>query len=159
MSRLDAWHLLGIDTGDLVEERIPGLVLTEDLLQAKAYLQTTGPRRLLIKFSDDRDVLHDLPTRHRGRIAVVTFSTRPQDTIEVSADGRIQLTPDSANAVTGLPPTLTRSEAYNQLMNLPTVREPLPLGCWRHSRRTRDAIPCEHRHLKGARRDPPPRSP
>lgn len=124
MSRTDAWNLFGIDLGDLVEERIPGLVLIDDSRQAATYLRTPGPRRLFVSCS----AVLDLP-RERGRVTALCLSPRPDDTIEVTDDGRISHTSNAhlANAVTNPLPTLTRADAYAQLMTLPTVRTSAPL--------------------------------
>jgi hypothetical protein len=128
MSRVAAWNLLGIGTGDLADEHIPGLVLTRDFLQTKAHLQKPGPARLFVTCSGGLDLLHDLLTREHGRIAAISLTPWPHATIEVTADGRISgmSHPDLAEALTGPLPTLTRSQAHTRLMTLPTVRNPEP---------------------------------
>jgi hypothetical protein len=117
--------LFGIDSGDLVEERIPSLVLTDDFLQANTHLQNPGSCRSFISCAGGLDLLRDLLTRERGRIAAISLSPWLYDTIEVTADGQIdQMShPDLADAVKRSLPTFNRPEAYAQLMSLPTVRK------------------------------------
>jgi hypothetical protein len=143
LSRTDAWDLLGIDTGDLVEEHIPGLVLTDDILQAKAYLRTPGPRRLFISCSGDLDMLQGILTRERGRVAAISLAPWSHATIEVTAGGQIKQMsdPELANAVTGPLPTLTRPEAYAQLMTLPSVRTSALLEARRQRTRQSHSVP------------------
>ncbi|MGI8333760.1 hypothetical protein ACRYCC_27750 [Actinomadura scrupuli] len=128
MSRVAAWNLLGIGAGDLAGDQLPGLVLTGDFLQAKAHLQTPGPARLFVTCSGGLDLLHDLLTRERGRIAAISLTPWPHATIEVTADGRISgmSHPHLAGALTSPLPTLTRAQAHTRLMTLPTVRRPEP---------------------------------
>jgi hypothetical protein len=120
ISRTDAWDLLGIDIGDLIEEHIPGLVVTDDFPESKTYLRTPGPRRLFVSCSGGLDLLHDVLARERGHIAAISLSPWLYDTIEITADGQIihMSDPDLANAVTGPLPTLTWPEAFTQLMTL-----------------------------------------
>jgi hypothetical protein len=121
IARPDAWQLFGIDIGTLQEERIPGLTLTEDAQQARTYLGAQGPLpRILIVCDDGSEAVRELQPRGQSQLTVLALSPRADASTEVSADG--VLTPHKAAPPmpSHLPP-LSRPDAFNRLMSLPTI--------------------------------------
>ncbi|MEU4827065.1 hypothetical protein AB0H37_34775 [Actinomadura sp. NPDC023710] len=123
LSRPDAWRLLGIDIGTLQEDRIPGLVLTEDLEQTRAVLKRqTVARRVLITYDSDAEDVRISLSRQQSQIAVISLLTQTETTMGVTHDSEV-----SVNAV-GLPgparlATLSKDDAFVQLMSMPTVAQ------------------------------------
>ncbi|MFG2245784.1 hypothetical protein [Spirillospora sp. NPDC048823] len=121
LSRTDAWRLFGIDVGTLQDDRIPGLVLTDDPAQTRKNLARPGPpRRLLVTYADEVDDLQALPAHQQGQLVVVSLSTSATASVTVSNGGEV-----IANAA-GLPmsgrlPLLSRPDAFDQLMSMPTL--------------------------------------
>ncbi|NKZ03279.1 hypothetical protein [Actinomadura latina] len=115
LNRPDAWRLFGMDIGTLREDRIPGLILTDDHEQTRAFLALqTSSRRLLVTYGNEGEGL----SRGRGYVLVVSISARNQGSTKISADGEVTRTADPS--VTGRLPLLTRDEAFNRLMSMPT---------------------------------------
>ncbi|GAA1892363.1 hypothetical protein GCM10009736_70750 [Actinomadura bangladeshensis] len=114
LSRPDAWRLFGMDVGTLREDRIPGLVLTDDCEQTRVFLaRQTSPRRLLLAYGTEEDVPRD-----GGQTTVVSISTRAEGPTKISAGVEVTSTLDPSLA--SRLPTLTRNDAFNLLMTLPT---------------------------------------
>ncbi|MFA1544583.1 hypothetical protein [Actinomadura monticuli] len=116
LSRPDAWQLFGLDIGTLQEDRIPGLVLTDDHEQTRAYLaRQTSSQRLLLAYGNEDEGLLD----GRGQTPAISISAYTEGTSRVSADG-------AATNATGPPqsdrlPLLTRDGAFELLMAMPTL--------------------------------------
>ncbi|MEU5994216.1 hypothetical protein ABZ806_35040 [Spirillospora sp. NPDC047418] len=115
LSRPDAWHLFGMDLGTLQEDRIPGLILTDDREQNRVILtQQTSSRRLLLSYGNEGQDL----TGGRGRIPVLSISPRADGTSRIPADGAVTST--THPSPTDCLPLLTRDDAFNLLMSMPT---------------------------------------
>jgi hypothetical protein len=120
ITRSDAWDLLGVDAGDLIEDRIPGLVLVDDSSQARDYLETTGPRRLYVT-RGGLDLVCDLVDP--GRIAVISLTPCNSDSAEVKEYGQVirPSSPELDGAIPSLLPPASRQDAHGRLMALPTI--------------------------------------
>jgi hypothetical protein len=113
LSRPDAWRLFGMDIGTLHEDRIPGLILTDDHEQTRAILaRQTSSRRLHLTYGNEGEALPG----GRGHIPVLSISPRKDGTTTISADGGVTTTTDPSSAV----PLLSRGDAFNRLMSMPT---------------------------------------
>ncbi|MVZ99040.1 hypothetical protein F8568_001285 [Actinomadura sp. LD22] len=124
LTRPDARRLLGIAAGDLQDERVPGLTLTDDDQEAYAHLRRLGlSRRLLVTYDDGDDHPHIQP-RHDERTAVLTVATSSHPSTQISANGDIRPRPPSS-PTTSEPhkraPLLSGPDALDQLMALPTL--------------------------------------
>lgn len=115
LSRPDAWQLFGMDIGTLQDDRIPGLVLTDDHEQTRVILgRPASSRRLLLAYDNEGDALPS----GRGSIPVLSISTRTDGTTTISADGAVTTTTDPF-PIDRLP-LLTRDDAFNRLISMPT---------------------------------------
>jgi hypothetical protein len=115
LSRPDAWQLFGMDIGTLQEDRIPGLVLTDDREQTRTVLaRQTSSRRVLLTCADEGE---DLPGG-QTQIPVISISARTEGSTRVSADGAVTNT-TGPSPIQRLP-LLTRGDAFNLLMSMPT---------------------------------------
>lgn len=115
LSRPDAWQLFGMDIGTLQEDRIPGLVLTDDHEQTRAVLaRQTSSRRVLLTCGDEGEDLSGGQTQ----IPVISISTRTEGPTRVSADGAV--TNITAPSPIQRLPLLNRDDAFNLLMSMPT---------------------------------------
>lgn len=121
LSRSDARKLFGLDIGALQEDQIPGLFLTDDREQTRALLaRQTSSRRLLLAYSNEGEDL----SGGRGHVPVLSISPRTEGITQISADGEVTSSTD--RSALGRLPQLTRGDAFNQLMSMPTrARRPL----------------------------------
>ncbi|GAA1837190.1 hypothetical protein [Actinomadura chokoriensis] len=115
LSRPDAWRLFGMDIGTLREDCIPGLLLTDDHEQTHATLARQSSFRRLLLIYDSEGA--DLPGG-RVQIPLISISPRIQGATRVSADGAVTCT--IAPSPTDRLPLLTRHDAFNLLMSMPT---------------------------------------
>ncbi|TDB95679.1 hypothetical protein [Actinomadura sp. 7K534] len=121
IARPDAWRLFGIDIGTLQEERIPGLTLTEDAQQTRTYLGTQGPLpRILITCDDGSEAVRELQPRGQSQLTVLSLSPSTEASTEVSADG-VFTPPKAAPSMPDRLPLLSRPDAFNRLMSMPTI--------------------------------------
>lgn len=119
LSRPDAWRLFGMDVGTLREDRIPGLVLTDDCGQTRTFLaRQTSSRRVLLAYGTEEDV-----PRGGGQTTVVSISTRAEGARQISTG--VEVTGTIDQSLINRLPTLTRNDAFDLLMTLPTcARQP-----------------------------------
>ncbi|GAA2170315.1 hypothetical protein [Actinomadura napierensis] len=124
LSRPHASRLLGLNTDDLTEERIPGLMLSRDDQQTHAYLLRQGiSRRLVITYAGEGHDPQRLLPQQNDRLAVVIMSTGTKPSAWISADGTVTSCSGTEATAVRLPsrvPLLTRSEAQDQLLSLAT---------------------------------------
>ncbi|NEA29488.1 hypothetical protein [Actinomadura bangladeshensis] len=105
LSRPDAWQLFGTDIGTLQEDRVPGLILTDDAAHTRALLGRQCLNQCIaITYADEAEELRELP--HQRQPAIVSLKA-PTGTTK----------PPPANP----PPRLSRSDAFNELMSMPTI--------------------------------------
>ncbi|MEU8344785.1 hypothetical protein AB0C74_24050 [Spirillospora sp. NPDC048832] len=115
LSRPDAWRLFGMDIGTLQEDRIPGLILTDDHEQTRVILaRQTSSRRLLLTYGNEGEALPG----GRGHVPVLSISPRADGTTTISADGAVASTTELSP--TDRLPLLTRGDAFDRLMSMPT---------------------------------------
>jgi hypothetical protein len=122
ISRADAADLLGIKTDELVDERIPGLVLTDHIWHSITHLRTPGPRRLFVTQKAELDLIRsDSILRQRERVTAVSLSPWPHESAEIDPDGHITSLSDPTltSVLSDRLPTLSRDDAHAQLMRLP----------------------------------------
>lgn len=122
VSRSDAWRLFGTDIGTLQEDRVPGLLLTDDPEQTHTVLARQTPtRRVLVTYDGETEDFRGLINHQQGQLAVVSLSPGAWAPMKVSANGAVTRSNDAApSAVTQLP-LLSRADAFNQLMSMPTL--------------------------------------
>lgn len=120
LSRPDAWRLLGIDLGNLLEDRVPGLVLTEALEQTRAYLtRQAGPCRILVTYDGEAE-FREFP--NQAQLAVISLS--PPTGSMVGAQGvEAAANVVAPSGIDRLTP-LSKDGAFNQLMSMPTIARP-----------------------------------
>ncbi|MFA1551783.1 hypothetical protein [Actinomadura chokoriensis] len=121
LNRPDAWRLFGLDIGTLQEDRIPGLVLTDDAEQTRTLLARQTPsRRLLLAYDNEGED----PPGGRDPIPVVSISTRTDGAARIPAVGEVANT--IGPSATDHLPSLTRDDAFNLIMSMPTrARHPM----------------------------------
>lgn len=122
VSRPDAWRLFGTDIGTFQEDRVPGLLLTDDYAQTRALLaRQTLARRVLVTYEDAIGDFRDLLIHQRGQLAVVSLSTPARASAEVTASGEVTRSNDAALSEITQLVLLSRTDAFNQLMSMPTL--------------------------------------
>jgi hypothetical protein len=122
LSRPDAWRLFGTDIGTLQEDRVPGLLLTDDPEQTHTVLARQTPtRRVLVTYDGETEDFRGLLNHQQGQLAVVSLSPWAWAPMKVSANGAVTRSNDAApSAITQLP-LLSRANAFNLLMSMPTL--------------------------------------
>ncbi|GAA1801711.1 hypothetical protein GCM10009735_37820 [Actinomadura chokoriensis] len=119
LNRPDAWRLFGMDLGTLQEDRIPGLVLTDDHERTRAFLsRQSSSRWLLLAYTSEGE---DLPGG-RSQIPVIAISTHTEGPARISPDGVVTSATDPSPPPRL--PLLARDDAFNLLMSMPTCARP-----------------------------------
>ena len=125
LSRPDAWRLFGMDIGILQEDRIPGLILTDDSEHTRALLARHCPgRRILITYADKAQEPREIP--HQSQPTIISLKPRLDAGTTPAFDSTAAST--TRPSLAGRPPLLSRSDAFNELMGMPSIaRHPSPL--------------------------------
>jgi hypothetical protein len=122
MTRSDACRLFSPEAGDLVDEQIPGLVLTRGTAEAIGLMNTAGVPRLLISCTTQAVLTDDAILRWPGLRSVLTLAAEASDTaVKVAENGALSW-PAVTSPVRAIPnalPVLDLVDAYCQLAALP----------------------------------------
>ncbi|WP_157430952.1 hypothetical protein [Actinomadura macra] len=121
LSRPDARRLFGTDIGAFREDLVPGLLLTDDPEQTHALLaRHTMTRRVLVTYDETED-FREVLNHQQGQLAVVSLSPRAWAPTEILANGAITSSNDADSSSINHLPLLSKTDALNQLMSMPTL--------------------------------------
>lgn len=129
LTRSDAWRLFGTDIGTFQEDRVPGLYLTDDPEHTHAFLTRQSlTQQVLITYDSEAEEFRELLNHQQRRLAVVSLCPRIGATTEVSANGAVTRSNDALPSANTQLPLLSRADAFNKLVSMPTLARHGELG-------------------------------